>query len=598
MQKGRNMAYRLEDFGEKIGGARKDLWSGRGLLSSDIIEFNKLELDKYCVKKEVWKIDYKDLNLKYDIPTCYYISSVYKAIPSSPSFNFSETEESIRSKCTEYINTIQMIKNTILGCKDMEEMKNSIELYLNDNGYINYLAGRIKFTTKVYDSQVLSSYDCLQMLIMKNMDPSIYYTKMQHEANRKNFLKPRETILPRGYKIFKNKEGYYDVYKRQNSTVALISSLERNNGKPLETEEEAIAWAIAWQKDSRSKIVRYVPPVLNKIERDGPKYRRTGRHATGNMIMSRFDFRAGEYGNWMTEADRQVSLNHAYDSFSDIARSLNISYKDVGLNGNLAIAFASRGVKGAAAHYEPARKVINLTKLHGAGSLAHEWWHALDHYIANQLGVYTRSASISSSAEKYEPMNDLYRTMTYHEGKPTYFYLSSKKMDKQENASYWSKPEEMCARAFACYIHDRLGYKNDYLTGHAYCSPAIPFDDERIRIFDKFDSLFSSLVKDNILTKDDHQQEKENEKAAEDNLKIVNQAATEINNLTFDYENMTVDTGNQISFEDLFSILRNDIESEKVLENEIDSDKEADLDSGTVEQEISEQFVVEYEPEL
>ena len=31
------------------------------------------------------------------------------------------------------------------------------------------------------------------------------------------------------------------------------------------------------------------------------------------------------------------------------------------------------------AHYEPARNVINLTRLKGAGSLAHEWGHALDY---------------------------------------------------------------------------------------------------------------------------------------------------------------------------------------------------------------------------
>ena len=34
-----------------------------------------------------------------------------------------------------------------------------------------------------------------------------------------------------------------------------------------------------------------------------------------------------------------------------------------------------------AAHYEPGKVVINMTKLTGAGSLAHEWAHALDHYF-------------------------------------------------------------------------------------------------------------------------------------------------------------------------------------------------------------------------
>lgn len=36
------------------------------------------------------------------------------------------------------------------------------------------------------------------------------------------------------------------------------------------------------------------------------------------------------------------------------------------------------------AHYEPIQEVINITKLRGAGSLGHEWSHALDHLIAQK----------------------------------------------------------------------------------------------------------------------------------------------------------------------------------------------------------------------
>ena len=33
------------------------------------------------------------------------------------------------------------------------------------------------------------------------------------------------------------------------------------------------------------------------------------------------------------------------------------------------------------------RKVINLTKMHGAGSLAHEWWHGFDDYLGAKMGA-------------------------------------------------------------------------------------------------------------------------------------------------------------------------------------------------------------------
>lgn len=53
----------------------------------------------------------------------------------------------------------------------------------------------------------------------------------------------------------------------------------------------------------------------------------------------------------------------------------------------LAIAFGARGKGKALAHYEPARVVINLTKLKGAGSLAHEWGHAFDDFLGLRCGT-------------------------------------------------------------------------------------------------------------------------------------------------------------------------------------------------------------------
>ena len=43
------------DFGEKIGGARKDLWQQRGLLSTDLSEMNSREADKYVKKDNIWR---------------------------------------------------------------------------------------------------------------------------------------------------------------------------------------------------------------------------------------------------------------------------------------------------------------------------------------------------------------------------------------------------------------------------------------------------------------------------------------------------------------------------------------------------------------
>ncbi len=96
-----------------------------------------------------------------------------------------------------------------------------------------------------------------------------------------------------------------------------------------------------------------------------------------------FGFRGVEFGNWNNQTERQELLNDAYDGLIDLSDVLGIPPRAISLGGELALAFGARGhgLSGARAHYEPTRPVINLTKENGAGSLAHEWMHALDHYL-------------------------------------------------------------------------------------------------------------------------------------------------------------------------------------------------------------------------
>lgn len=127
-------------------------------------------------------------------------------------------------------------------------------------------------------------------------------------------------------------------------------------------------------------------PLSTDLERVGVA-RRTGDVA-GQDFMEAFGFRGVEFGNWNNQAERQQVMNAAYDGLLDLAEVLNLPAKAISLNGDLALAFGARGhgLSGARAHYEPGKAVINLTKMNGAGALAHEWLHALDHYFGRQDG--------------------------------------------------------------------------------------------------------------------------------------------------------------------------------------------------------------------
>ena len=181
-----------------------------------------------------------------------------------------------------------------------------------------------------------------------------------------------------------------DLAQRSEEAEALRSRIEataspvkldpQNTGDPsresTETREPAPDAMIG-----RGLPKRLIPsPRFTNLARTGP-VRRAGP-VTEAYLAETFGLRAIEYGNWVKEADRQAMLDLAFDSLSDMAAALAVPPEAMGFHGQLALALGARGRGGhAAAHYEPARRVINLTKTMGAGTLAHEWSHALDHWL-------------------------------------------------------------------------------------------------------------------------------------------------------------------------------------------------------------------------
>lgn len=127
-------------------------------------------------------------------------------------------------------------------------------------------------------------------------------------------------------------------------------------------------------------------PVPENKQRIGAE-RRQG-DVKGEDFRTAFGFRGVEFGNWNNQDERQQLMNEAYDGLMDLAEVMGIPPKAISLNGDLALAFGARGhgLSGARAHYEPDRAVMNLTKMKGAGALAHEWFHAVDHYFGRQDG--------------------------------------------------------------------------------------------------------------------------------------------------------------------------------------------------------------------
>jgi len=191
--------------------------------------------------------------------------------------------------------------------------------------------------------------------------------------------------------------------------------------------------------------------------RVGEDYR-GGRDVTGEDFMNAFGFRGVQFGNWTNQADRQMAVNQAYDALMDLSKLIGLSPKALSLNGELGIAFGARGTGNALAHYEPSEVVINLTKTRGAGSLAHEWWHALDNYLARTAGIAGGMVTDSSNIAMRSELRAAFNALTEQIKNSDYYKRSKKKGD------YWGRMHEVTARLLAEWVDQSLKKRGELNT--------------------------------------------------------------------------------------------------------------------------------------
>ena len=120
---------------------------------------------------------------------------------------------------------------------------------------------------------------------------------------------------------------------------------------------------------------------------------------TGAGLIRTFGLRGLEHGIWMGDDDADTGEASAYGAFTDLAIIVGLPPEMMGFRGRLGLALGARGSGKFAAHYEPSFRVINMTKTKGAGSLAHEWGHAMDHWLAESTGARGKSTYCSEGTK-------------------------------------------------------------------------------------------------------------------------------------------------------------------------------------------------------
>jgi len=366
-------AAKIEDTGEKIGGARKDQWAG-GLSLDDYEKMTGPEQAKNLTKDKFFpRPDYQAMVADgVDPLAAALMKRIYDRLPSKPNH---DRYRGYDDGSKAYIEALGKVREAFKKAKtadDVKKIDDAAGIDWSSKGIIYPIGGRMNPLAIGWKDERAAKAAVEQgfpnMAAWQRLFEVQHRTIYPSSADRaKGITEPRERWLAlrkTGGRIG-NEDGY--VTKEEAEAVAKEAYDKLGDERKKGDEEPK-------------------RPFLEHVFRSGPDYR-DGKDITAEQFQETFGFRGVEWGNYVTQKERQPLINHAYDALQDLARVLKIPPKAISLNGTLGAAFGARGRGGkAAAHYEPSYVVFNMQKMNGAGSLAHEFGHALDHYLG-ELGT-------------------------------------------------------------------------------------------------------------------------------------------------------------------------------------------------------------------
>lgn len=404
----------IKDFGEKITGARKDMDSfyQREITDDDI---SSQPLSKIWPKKDVEAIE--------DKQTAALATVLRGTIPSKPRKGYK------LNTWVEQVKNARGIMQQIMGDDTL------VGQFIDKMTHVKGLQ------TTGYHAQLLNHIDRDNWSRVTAVDHRPYYTIKNDDGSTSPDMSFDVTIDKRRHVIPTDNKQISEVVSKVNELLSgevkaptlkfdlysrgrgdakswFITQTSDKDKTPLITFNDRDS-ARAFLKENNNELSELWEQHKEKVnvkktdtrsrqnrERIGPDHR-SGQDVTTEQFMKAFGLRGGQFGNWVKQGanskDRQGMLNDAYDAFMDLAGVLNIPSEAIGLGGKLGMSFGARGKGSAMAHYEPSQVVINLTKTKGAGTLAHEWFHALDHHFTSFRDSPARNKTREDTYITYKP---------------------------------------------------------------------------------------------------------------------------------------------------------------------------------------------------
>jgi hypothetical protein len=229
---------------------------------------------------------------------------------------------------------------------------------------------------------------------------------------------------------------------------------------------------------------RYLPRLQRGFRRNGPDHR-AGADVSFADIVKIFGFQRVRLGRWVSPAETQLAANLFFDALCDLQLLLAVPAVVISLRGSLQLSFGIGGEPGSCAFYEPGRRNLALAKNAGGGSLAHEWFHAFDHYISPFLfsdrpaSAFASELWLSQAPAISHPLNDLllagYRHILLDQTgtEPSALLRRAIQLDSQFGCFYFARPQEVTARFFEAMLQ-QAALKNAFLVSGCVPKAGLP----------------------------------------------------------------------------------------------------------------------------
>ena len=451
---------KIEDFGIKIGGARKDsylryvetyaLITQEALIAQPLTKVFKLpNLSELWSKKEITTEQAR---------MCLYL---WNKIAKKPLYKIQSWAENTYTIIQELTNILLLKRQSLEGLFDNFDEASLQDIFFKEMEAANW--PEEKYNRGKYSVGYSILYPQRPYTIVTNNRPIERHYNIEQALSRlreltQSVTKSKNNVQFKIYKFKKNNE--YVICPAGKKNIYLRRGIFNRSEviRVLNEEKEAL--------QAEYDRLRKFPNERREVNspRIGQDYR-NNIDMTPDNFSKLIPFRGVEFGNWLNQSERLSHLNECSDALRDMASVLGISLDKIAHDGTLAMAFGSRGISKFAAHYELEKRVINLTKKSGAGCLAHEWFHSLDNYLMIRESQPLLHSISDNTRLKDETIKkaaiDLYRIINLSQ-----YAKRSHLLDAYKSKKYWGTMIELSARAFEAFLYYKMqaqGISNDYL---------------------------------------------------------------------------------------------------------------------------------------